>query len=346
MKSAVLTGLNTFEFLEKEQPRIKEETDVLIRMERVGVCGSDIHYFTEGGIGNAKVDYPFSVGHEGAGTVIETGSGVASVKSGDRIAIDPAMSCFSCDQCNAGRPHTCRNLKFLGCPGEAEGCLSEFIVMPEKSCFPIPDSMSFDQAVISEPLAIGVYGVKRSGFKAGNRTGIFGAGPVGLSVLVALRYRKAGPIYVSEKIAERRETALRAGAVWAGNPQTENISQRIKERAPEGLDVVFECCGEQEAIRDGIEALRPGGTLVIIGIPSIDTVIFNPHMIRRKEIDILNIRRQNGCVQETLDMIAEKKVDVDFMITHTFPFKRVGDAFTLVAGYEDGVIKAMIDMRT
>ncbi len=162
MKAMMLTGIRQMELKEVSTPAILNERDVLIKMKTLGVCGSDIHYYVSGKIGSQVVQYPFTVGHEGAGEVEAVGKGVSMVKPGDRIAIEPAMPCWECDQCQAGRPHTCRNLRFLGCPGQAEGSLSEYIVMPETSCFKIADEMSYDEAAISEPLAIGLYAVKQS----------------------------------------------------------------------------------------------------------------------------------------------------------------------------------------
>jgi L-iditol 2-dehydrogenase len=162
MNTMMLTGIRQMDMQQTPDPIIINPTDVKIRMKVLGVCGSDIHYYVNGKIGKQVVKYPFPVGHEGAGEVVEIGSGVSRVKPGDRVAIEPAMPCWKCDQCLAGRPHTCRNLKFLGCPGQADGCLSDYIVMPETSCFRIPDTMSWDEAAISEPLAIGVYAVRQS----------------------------------------------------------------------------------------------------------------------------------------------------------------------------------------
>jgi L-iditol 2-dehydrogenase len=162
MKSMMLTGIRQMEMMDVPDPVIVNGKDVKIKMSVLGVCGSDIHYYTSGKIGSQVVKYPFTVGHEGSGVVIDIGKAVTRVKIGDQVAIEPAMPCWECDQCKSGRPHTCRKLKFLGCPGQAEGCLSEFIVMPESSCFPISPRLSPDQAAISEPLAIGVYAVKKS----------------------------------------------------------------------------------------------------------------------------------------------------------------------------------------
>ena len=141
--------------MEVATPEITNPNDVLIQMKTVGVCGSDVHYYETGQIGSQVVDYPFAVGHEGAGVVVAVGTAVTRVKPGDRIAIEPAMPCGACDQCLTDRAHTCRALRFLGCPRQAEGCLSEYIVMPEGSCFTVSATTSFDEAAISEPLAIG-----------------------------------------------------------------------------------------------------------------------------------------------------------------------------------------------
>ena len=179
MKAMLLTGVDQMEMRDVGAPVIKNDTDVLIRMATVGVCGSDVHYYVSGKIGSQVVGYPFTVGHEGAGVVESVGSSVENVRPGDRIAIDPAISCWECDQCKAGRHHTCRKLKFLGCPGQVEGCLCEYIVMPDKCCFKIKDSMTFEQATICEPLAIGVYSVKQSIPMQGAKVGILGAGRIG-----------------------------------------------------------------------------------------------------------------------------------------------------------------------
>ncbi len=332
------------QMMEVETPKIVNPTDVLIKMKVLGVCGSDIHYYVSGKIGSQVVKYPFPVGHEGSGEVVETGSGVTHVKVGDRIAIEPAMPCFKCDQCLEGRHHTCRNLKFLGCPGQADGCLSEYIVMPETSCFPIPESMSYDQAAISEPLAIGVYAVRLANMDfTGKNVGILGFGPIGLSVLLPLMQKGAKNVYVTDKIDDRLAIAKKSGAIWTGNPDTEDVVALVKELEPALLDIVFECCGKQEAVDQAIDMLKPGGKLLIIGIPEFSRWSFPVDKMRHKEIAIQNVRRQNGALEETLELLAEEKVDVSRMPSHRFKFANTKQAFDLVAGYSDGVMKAMID---
>ncbi|MDD5697331.1 MAG: alcohol dehydrogenase catalytic domain-containing protein [Victivallaceae bacterium] len=157
MKAMRLTGIRGMEMLEVDKPQITADNDVLIKMARVGICGSDVHYYACGKIGSQVIQYPFTVGHEGSGIVAAAGSAVSRVKPGDAIAIEPGMPCHHCDQCLRGREHTCRKLIYLGCPGQAEGCLSEYIVMKEESCFPLGENITLEEGALSEPLSIGVY---------------------------------------------------------------------------------------------------------------------------------------------------------------------------------------------
>ncbi len=326
-------------------PKIEKDTDVLIRMKTVGVCGSDVHYYTTGKIGSQVVEYPFPVGHESAGIVEKVGAGVSRVREGDRIAIEPAMPCFECKQCLSGRYNTCRNLKFLGCPGQAPGCLSEFIVMPETSCFPIPENMSFDEAAISEPLAIGVYAVKQAKINTTDNIGILGYGPIGMSVHLAAIASGISEVMVTDKIAERLKIAEKTGAKYVGNPEKSYIEQEILTINPSGLDCIFECCGQQDAFHTAFHLLKPGGKIIIIGIPEFEYWNIPVDIGRRKEISITHIRRQNESLDETLKGIADKKYNISLMPTHHFDFSETKEAFDMVSHYQDGVMKALIDFK-
>jgi len=341
----MLTGIRQMEMKEISLPAIVRPNDVLIKMSVVGVCGSDIHYYTQGQIGSQVVEYPFTVGHEGAGIVVETGSDVKRVRPGDAIAIEPAMPCWECDQCLAGRHHTCRKLRFLGCPGQAEGCLMEYIVMPEESCFPLSGGLHADHGSISEPLAIGVYAVKKSGGVKGLDVGILGFGPIGMSVLLAAKAEGAKSFTVTDKIQARLSLALKEGATSIFNPGKEDFTSGLTEHHPLGLDVVFECCGQQEAFDQAIDVLKPGGRLVVVGIPEFDEWSMNVERTRRKEISLQFIRRQVDCVETALDLMESGKINIANMVTHRFPFSGTKEAFDLVAEYGDGVMKAMIDFR-
>lgn len=343
MKAMRLTGIRAMEMQDVAEPRLETPRDVKVRMRAVGVCGSDIHYYTTGRIGSQVVEYPFIVGHECAGEVVEVGTDVRRLRPGDRVAIEPAMTCGQCDQCRAGRINTCRRNRFLGCPGQAEGSLAEFLVMPEENCLPIRETTSMEQATISEPLAIGVYALRQSIPIRGATVGILGMGPIGWSVMLPALHMEAAGIYATDKIEERCRLARKGGAHWVGNPAGEDVVAEILRQEPHGLDVVFECCGMQDALDQSLELLKPGGKLMLIGIPETDRISFVIDKMRRKEITLVNVRRQCHCVEPALELIEEHKIDVDQMITHRFPFERTKEAFDLLTGYEDGVLKAMID---
>jgi L-iditol 2-dehydrogenase len=343
MKAMMLTGIRRIELREVPDPVLKGPDDVKIRLKVLGICGSDIHYYQQGNIGSQIVNYPFTVGHECAGIVSETGPAVTDILKGDIVAVDPAIWCGNCDQCISGRQHTCRNLKFLGCPGQAEGALSEFIVMPAKCCYPVPGILGPDHGALSEPLAIGVYSVKRAGEVKGSRIGILGFGPIGMSIMLVAKSMGAESVYVTDKINHRLTTASKEGADWTGNPLNDNIIGELSKIEPSGLDFVFECCGQQEAISQAVELLKPGGQLIVVGIPEFKNWKLSADLTRRKEISIRFIRRQVDCVATALAMMDNRQINTNNMITHRFPFERTKEAFDLVAGYHDGVMKAMID---
>ena len=345
MKAMMLTGIRIMEMREVPDPEIRRPTDVLVRVGRVGVCGSDIHYYTQGRIGAQVVQFPFIVGHECAGTVAAVGSDVTHVRPGDRIFIEPASYCGECAQCRAGRANTCRRVGFLGTPGQGNGALAEYVVVPEESCLPIADATPLERAALAEPFSIGVYSVRLCGRPiAGAAIGILGSGPIGLSVLAAARAAGAGRAYVTDRIDSRLAVAREAGADWTGSPDKADVVAEIAARETLGLDAVFECCGQQEAIDQAIELLALGGVLVLVGIPEIDRITLNIDLARRKEIVLQNVRRQNGAGHEALELLGSGKAPLDFMITHRLPLERTAEAFDLVAGYRDGVIKAMIEV--
>ena len=328
--------------IERPAPQIRSDRDVRLQVASVGVCGSDVHYYAEGRIGSQVIRYPFVVGHECSAVVLETGPAVVRVKPGDRVAVEPAISCGECDQCRAGRRHTCRLLRFLGCPGQLEGCLCEQIVMPEDCCYPIPAAMTLDRAALVEPLSIGIYAARMAALRPGAPFAVLGAGPIGLCVLTAALAEGAGTAYVTEPIGPRRDVAQSLGAGWSADPYAADPVSDILAREPLLFDAVFECAGQPEALDLGVRLLKPGGTLLVIGIPRTDRVSFDIDRLRRREICIRNVRRQNECVEPAIRLAAARPERVDRLQTHVFALDRCGEAFDLVANYRDGVVKAMI----
>ena len=341
MKAVELTKIKKFSYIDIPKPKIKNNTDVLIKVKSVGLCGSDIHYYKTGRIGNQIVKYPFIIGHEMSGIIEEAGDR-ASVKVGDRVAIDPLVSCFQCYQCKIGRYNTCRNQKFLGCPGQLEGCLKEYIVLPASCCYPIPEKMSYNTAVLCEPLSIGYYATSFADTLKNKNIGIFGAGPIGLSVLIAGKHLGANKIYVFDKLGYRLDIAKTQKAFWTGNVDKIDCVAEINKLENNQLDYIFECCGEQSAVDQALQLVKPGGKFIIIGIPEFESYSFDAHLMRRNELTVQNVRRQNEYMDKTIKAVYKNKLNPDFMITHHFKLEETEKAFQLLSDYKDNIIKAVI----
>ena len=343
MKKVELIGIKEFRIVESQVPKIVNDDDVLLKIDTIGICGSDIHYYKEGKIGDQLVDFPFTIGHECSAIVKEVGRKVTRVKLGDLIAIEPVVSCHKCSQCLAGREHTCLNQIFLGAPGQLDGGMAGYLVMPQKNCYPVPENMDAEMATMVEPLSIGYYASQFvEKLDKINSIAILGVGPIGLGVMLSLQACDFKNIFVTDKLDYRLEAAKKAGAVWTGNSYKQDIVPELKKINPDQFDIVFECCGKQEALDQAIDILKPGGMLLIVGIPEEDRISFNISKIRRKEISIQNVRRQNNAFQPVIDLLSSGKMSCTYMITHKFPFEQAGEAFDIVSNYKDGVLKALI----
>ena len=344
MKVVYLTALRELEIRDLPQPKLDRPDDVLLRIDRVGICGSDVHYYMRGRIGDQEVQYPATIGHECSGTVVQLGPAPQRLAPGDRVAIEPAIHCGHCDQCRIGRVNTCRSMKFQGCPGGAPGAMAEFCVLPAQNCLPIPDDMTFDQATLIEPLSIGLYSVRMAELAAGARIAVLGAGPIGLGVLLCAKAVVECTALVTDLLDERLEVARLCGADWTGNPEHDDVYAKITEQVPSGLDVVLECSGDPEIIDPAQRLLTPGGMLVLVGIPSAPRLSFDSHHMRRHELTFKNVRRQKGCAEPAIRMIGQRRLDPTPLLTHRFPLEKIVEGFELVAGYRDGVVKAVIDL--
>ncbi|MDW7759771.1 MAG: alcohol dehydrogenase catalytic domain-containing protein [Acidobacteriota bacterium] len=342
MKAAVLAGPSRIEIRDIPKPEIKDPRDVLLRVVRAGICGSDLHYYVPGYFEAGGVAYPLVPGHECTAVIEEIGSGVSRLRPGMRAAVDPAIACGRCDQCRAGRPHTCRNIGFLGFPGQLVGGLAEFISVPEANVFPLPDGVSFEEGALVEPLAIGMYAVSLAGGTPGKSVGILGAGPIGLCVLLAARAEGCGPVFVTDKVEDRLRAAAETGASWTRNPDDVDMAEDIPAREPAGLDLVFECCGDQAALDQALAVLNPGGKLLVLGIPPASRISFDAGRLRRHEISIIHVRRQNGFTGRAVEAVASGLISPAFLATHQFPLDRTQDAFILAASRADGALKVMV----
>ncbi|MBN1917977.1 MAG: alcohol dehydrogenase catalytic domain-containing protein [Verrucomicrobia bacterium] len=346
MKQAFLTAPGRFEVVEVPEPGPIGSHEALIRLEAIGVCGSDVHYFTKGRIGSQVVEYPFTIGHECSGVVERVGEAVTRVAAGDRVTVDPAMPCGECEWCRRGRENICANLRFLGCPGQAEGAYRELLVMPEQSLFRLPDSLSFDDGVALEPAAICTYAVAQSRLASGETIAVLGCGPIGLLVLAAAKASGRARAFATDLVRERVEAARKFGADAAYNAhETDVVAAILDATGGRGVDVVYECAGEQQTLDQAMQLAAPGGRVSIIGIPSTARVELTADLARRKELLLINVRRQNKMVERTIERAASGALHIGGLVTHHFRLDQIAEAFDLVARYRDGVLKAVIRPR-
>lgn len=343
MKAAFLTALRRIEVREADEPTLVHDDDVLLGIEAVGVCGSDVHYFSKGRIGDQLVKYPWIIGHEIGASVLAAGPAVRNVDVGDRVAVDPLITCGRCDQCRRGRQYTCRDQRFLGTPPEIPGALAERLVMPAECCFKVPDSLSFEQAVMVEPLSIAVWAAHFAGDPAGRSIAILGTGTMGLCTLAALcAAGQPRRLFATDLLDNRLALATRLGADATANAARDAVIARGRAVAPEGFDTIFECAGEQSTLDQAVELLAPDGKLVIVGIAATERISFDLSPLRKKELTIQNVRRQNGTVAATIEMMAAGRIDVMPLVTHHFPLADIQAALDLAADRRDGVVKAMV----
>jgi threonine dehydrogenase-like Zn-dependent dehydrogenase len=225
-----------------------------------------------------------------------------------------------------------------------QGCLAEYLIMPEDCCFPFPQKLSLNDAALAEPLSIGIYAIALMKQRQAETTaiGILGCGPIGLCVMTAAQAAGIKTIYATERLDYRLAAANRLGATWTGNVEKSDVVAGILEQRPAGLDAVFDCSGDQPAFDQAIQLLKPGGTFFIIGIPETDRISFDISLLRRKEIAIQNVRRQNDCVRKAVELIASGRMKTEVLVTHQFALSQAQEAFETVASYRDGVVKAVI----
>ena len=340
MKSAVLTALRTLEIQDRPRPA-PGPGEVLLKIAAVGLCGSDVHYWENGRIGNQAVAFPAVLGHEPSGIVEAAGPG-ARLAPGARVMVEPAISCGYCVFCLAGRPNICPAVKFLGTPPH-DGVFSQYHVMPGHCCVPIPDSMSLVEAALMEPLAVGLHGVKLARMVPGDRAAIFGCGPIGLATALGARLAGASELFMTDPIPERRAMAEKLAGAAVFDPASGDPVAWIKRRTEAlGVELSFECAGTQETLDQSCLAARCGGRVLLTGIPAADKMLLPMHECRRRELELLHVRRSNGEAAAALRLLASGRLDVKPLATHFFPLERTAEAFDLASRKADGVIRAMI----
>jgi L-iditol 2-dehydrogenase len=321
--------------------------EVLLKIASVGTCGSDVHYYLEGGIGDAIVKEPITMGHEFSAWIAGFGPGGAGehgLRMGQLVAVEPAIHCGVCEFCQHGHPNICPDVRFCGTP-PIDGVFAEYAVMPAENCFPLPEGFSPDDGALLEPLGIAIHTVDLAHLKVGQTVAILGAGTIGLMTAAVAKAAGASAVYMTEPLAHRQQFALDYAADAVFDPNAEDVVAAIMRATDgRGVDVAFEAAGAHETPDQAARVTCPGGKVVVIGIPSDDTMTMNASVIRRKGLTIKLVRRMKHTYPRAIRMVSKGLVDIAPLATHHFPLEHIVEAFELVAGYKDGVLRAMIQV--
>jgi L-iditol 2-dehydrogenase len=340
MKAAVLVSLRRIEIHERPVPE-PGPGEVRLKVGAVGVCGSDVHYFAEGRIGQQIVKYPILLGHEPAGIIDRVGEGV-DMQPGTRVAVEPAIPCGQCERCTEGRGNLCPNVRFLGTP-PIDGIFDQYHVMPAECCVPIPDSISLAEAALLEPLGVALHAVKLARMEVGESVAVFGAGSIGIVTMLAALLAGADRVFVTDLVPERLALAKRMGATAVMSPQDGDVIEWIlDETGGHGVDVAFEAAGVQETFTHTALAPRRGGRALFIGIPPVDEVTMPIHRVRTKELTMQHVRRSNREADRCIGLLASGRLNLKPLATHVFPLEQAPEAMELVEARRDGVLKAII----
>ena len=339
MRAVVQSGIHHVRLEEWAAP-VPTPGEVLIRIRSVTICASDIRIFAEGNVGGVSWDGPFVPGHEAAG-VIEDSNGT-ELKEGTAVVLDPAMPCRSCDMCAAGLLHLCRDLRFLDLP-PVHGAMRELVAWPADSTFPLPESLDVVAAPLLEPLCVAVHAVELASGVENATVLVAGCGAIGLCTLQMARIRGAATVFATDPIPERLAAAREMGAdevIEVG--RQDPVHEIARATGGRGVDIAFEAAGPSEALQQCLDVARPAGQVVVIGIPPEDEYRVPASLLRRRELTLRFVRRQNKNFPEAISLVQEGRVRLRPLLTNRFPMERAQEAFELAEGKGEGAIRVAV----
>ena len=306
--------------------------EVLLRVTAVGICGSDLHWLEEASIGDAQISRPLVLGHEFS-AIVESPT---SALIGQRVAVDPAIPCQECEFCLEGNPNLCIQLHFAGHGGD-DGALQQYLAWPERCLYPLPESISDEEGAMLEPLGVAMHAIDLGGIQPGDAVGVFGVGPIGLLVVQLARLAGAEQIIVTDRLPHRLEAAVSMGARQGFLVTDEWDEQEVWRATGErGVDVAFEVAGENQAVETSITAVKPGGRVILVGIPAQDWTTFTASTARRKGLTIKLSRRMKFTYPRAIQLVEDGLIDVGSLVTHRYPLSDYEKAFQ-AASRRDGI---------
>ncbi|MEK3722787.1 NAD(P)-dependent alcohol dehydrogenase [Paenibacillus sp. FSL H8-0034] len=316
--------------------------EALVKVYCIGVCGSDIHYYEHGRIGRYVVDSPIILGHELAGVVIQIGDQVTNISIGDRVAVEPGVTCGRCSFCKSGRYNLCPEVVFMATP-PVDGAWAEYVAIRSDFLFKLPEEMSYEQGALLEPLSVGFHAMKRGKVGPSDRVLILGLGPIGLLAIQAARLFGVTEIIASDVVPFRREFALKLGATGVINPLESDVSEQLSSlTGGEGVDVIIESSGNNQAISDTIRLVNRGGRIVFIGLPTAAQIPMDMNMLIDSELDAYGVFRYANTYPAAIQALKKSDIDLCQTITHKFALDEIQEAIELVRTHKDTSVKVMI----
>ncbi|WP_123619211.1 NAD(P)-dependent alcohol dehydrogenase [Halorubrum sp. CSM-61] len=339
MRTAVLTEALQFELENRSQPSLGAN-DVLVAVRDVGICGSDVHYYEHGRIGDYVVESPIVLGHESAGEVVETGANISGLESGDRVTLEPGVPCRRCAHCKRGDYHLCEEVEFMATPPH-DGAFSEFVAWPADYVYELPETVSTKEGALCEPLSVGIHACRRGDVGTGDSVLIAGAGPIGLLAMETARAAGATDVIVTDVIDAKLAFAEERGADRTVNVANESLPEAVDEYTDgTGVDVVIEASGAKPSVESTLDVVRRGGTIVLVGLADEATVPFDVLDVIDNELDIHGSFRYKNTYQAAVDLLKTEAVDVEGIIDFESPLEDIDDAFQRAT--EPEVVKGMI----
>lgn len=341
MKVAVMNGIGKMGFEEREIPHPKED-EVLVKLEYVGICGSDLHYYETGAIGDYVVEPPFVLGHEPGGTVVEVGENVKHLQVGDRVALEPGKTCGYCEFCEQGKYNLCPDVVFFATP-PVDGVFQEYVAHEADLCFKLPDNVSTLEGALIEPLAVGFHAAIQGDAHLGQKAVVMGAGCIGLVSMMALKARGVSEVYVVDIMEKRLEKALELGASGVINGAKENVMERVKElTGGNGTDLVIETAGTEITTRQAIQMAKKGSTIVLVGYSKSGEMTLPMSLALDKELTFKTVFRYRHIYPMAIDAVASGKVNLKGIVTDIFTLDEAQKAMDYSVNNKADIVKAVI----
>ncbi len=348
--AAVLHGSHDMRVEDVPHPGEPPLGSVLLRVESVGICGSDLHTYRRAQIGDSQLGAPLILGHEFAGSVelagpeCRDGHGRA-LAAGVRVAVDPAQPCGWCEWCQRGDPNLCPHIVFCGLSPHA-GALRPWMHVPASTCFPVPAGMDATTAMMLEPLGVAIHSLDLAKIRVGESVAVIGTGPIGLCVLRLAALAGASPLFASDQLAWRVQLAAEYGPATAMlSPDTNFVQAVLDATGGRGVDVAFEAASGGEALQEAAELLAPGGRLIAIGIDEDDRFQLKHSTLRRKGLTIRLVRRMKHTYDRAIALVERGQIDLRALVRHQYPLRQAPEAFAANAAYRDGVVKVEVNCQ-